>query len=459
MDNEKAVNLCEGPLLGKMVSFSIPIILSGVLQLLFNAVDMIVVGRFCGSDSLAAVGATGSMSGLIISLFLGLSIGASVSISHAVGAKSKKEIDRVLHTSVLASIIAGLVLAVIGISVARPLLQLMNTPAEIIDKSTLYIRIIYTAMPINLFFHFCAAMLRSTGDSARPLIYLIIGGIANVFLNIILVTVVKLDVAGVAIATVFSQLISAILALHRLIKGTEHLRLKRKKLHISMPHLIKIMKIGIPAGISTMAFSFANVIVQASINIFGATAVAANSATASIEGFIFAVTGCFSQTSVTFVGQNMGARKYDRVKRATALSAICGAVAGLAMSVTVLIFGNFLLSIYCPDNPDAIAMGILRIKIMAGGYLLDGMIHATTGALRGMGYSLSTTIIAILGQLGLRLAWIMTIFARYKTLEVIYFSFPVSHLFILVVNIAILVILFRKLKHKKEALPKVTQTI
>ena len=287
MKKQKAIDLCNGPLFGKIILFTMPILLTGILQLLFNAVDMVVVGRFCGSSSLAAVGSTGPITNLVVCLFLGLSVSSGIMISHAVGAKQKKEIDRVLHTSTLSSFLIGAALGVIGFIITPYLLKITNTPDDIIEKSTIYMRIVFVGMPVNMLFNFCASMLRSTGDSIRPLIYLVIAGLANVVLNVILVTAVHLDVAGVAIATVVSQIISAFLIVYRLAKGTEHLKLKRYKLHISMPHLKKLMAIGIPAGIQSMMFSISNTMIQSSINSFGTAAIAGNSAGGSIDGFLY----------------------------------------------------------------------------------------------------------------------------------------------------------------------------
>ncbi len=445
MKNSKNMDLCNGPILKKMIVFTIPVIFSAILQLLFNTVDMVIVGRFCGSNSLAAVGATGSLTNMLVSLFLGLSVGSSVSISHAIGAGNKKEISRILHTSVMTSVIAGIILAVVGVIVSKPILGLMSTPSEIIDKSALYLKIIFIGMPINMLYNFCAGMLRSSGDSIRPLIYLTIGGFVNLFLNVILVTLVHLDVAGVAIATVASQLVSVILTMRQLIRGTEHLKLRRRKLHISRPHLLKILHIGIPACLNGTAFSLSNIFIQSSINLFGPIVIASNSAAVGIESFITAFTD-LSQTSTTFTGQNMGARKYDRVIKVIIITAISAIAIAAVLGAVMLIFGDTLLEIYCPDNPQAIRYGMVRLEIMAFCLIITSILNSTGGTLRGMGYSFIAMVNTLTGILVVRMAWLILVFNQNKTLSNLYMSYPVSQAFIAIANIIVLCIVIRRLK-------------
>lgn len=449
MNSKSTMDLCNGPLLKKIIAFTIPVIFSALLQLTFSTVDMIVIGRFCGSDSLAAVGATGALTNLIVSLFLGLSIGSSVSISHAIGSRNKKETDRVLHTSVLTAFFVGLILMVIGLFVSKPLLRLMGTPSEIIDKSAIYLKIIFIGMPINMLYNYCAGMLRSSGDSMRPLIYLTIGGVANLFINIFLVTVIRLDVIGVAIGTVLSQLLSLILTLRRLICGTEYLKLKRIKMHMSRPHLFKILRIGIPSGLNDVAFNIANTLIQSSVNIFGPVAIAANSAAASIEGFTCAFTN-LSQTSVTFIGQNMGARKYDRILKTILITTVFGVVVAIIFGYLTMTFGENLLSIYCPDSPDTIKYGMVRLRVMVFTFILSGLLTTSSGVLRGMGYSLLSMLITLIGVLGIRMAWLSIVFNQHKTLTTLYMSYPVSQIFIVLANyIAIFIILKKSTRRKR----------
>lgn len=449
MNSKSTMDLCNGPLLKKIIAFTVPVIFSGLLQLTFSTVDMIVIGRFCGSDSLAAVGATGALTNLIVSLFLGLSVGSSVSISHAIGSRNKKEIDRVLHTSVLTAFFVGLILMVIGLFVSKSLLRLMGTPSEIIDKSAIYLKIIFIGMPINMLYNYCAGMLRSSGDSMRPLIYLTVGGVANLFINIFLVTVIRLDVIGVAIGTVLSQLLSLILTLRRLICGTEYLKLKRIKMHMSRPHLFKILKIGIPSGLNDVAFNIANTFIQSSVNIFGPVAIAANSAAASIEGFTCAFTN-LSQTSVTFIGQNMGARKYDRILKTILITTVFGIVIAIIFGYLTMTFGENLLSIYCPDSPDTIKYGMVRLRVMVFTFILSGLLTTSSGVLRGMGYSFLSMLITLIGILGIRMAWLSIVFNQHKTLTILYMSYPVSQLFIVLANFIAIFIILKKLHKKKK---------
>lgn len=446
MKQAKAIDLCNGPLLGKIILFTVPIMLSSILQLLFNAVDMIVVGRFCGSSSLAAVGSTGSLTNLIINLFLGLSVGAGIMISQAVGAGQKKEIDRVLHTAVLSSIIIGVFLAIIGIVLCRPLLKLMSTPQDVIDKATIYMRIIFLGMPFSILYNFTSSMLRSTGDSTRPLIYLVISGLANLIMNIMLVTLVKLDVAGVAIATTISQGIATLLILTRLAKGTEHLKLKRHKLHISKPHLVKLMKIGIPAGIQGTMFNLSNTIIQASVNSFGTATIAGNSAAGSIDGFLYMSMNSFYQSAITAVGQNYGAQNRTRIIKTTVICLFCAGVLGLALGLISKEFAAPILSIYCPGDTKAVAVGEIRLGIMGSLYFFCGFMEVLVGAIRGMGHSLTTMIVSIFGVCGIRIAWIYTVFIKHHTLECLYISYPISWFAVAVIDAFMLIYYLKKMK-------------
>ena len=445
MKKQKAIDLCNGPLFGKIILFTMPILLTGILQLLFNAVDMVVVGRFCGSSSLAAVGSTGPITNLVVCLFLGLSVSSGIMISHAVGAKQKKEIDRVLHTSTLSSFLIGAVLGVIGFIITPFLLKITNTPDDIIEKSTIYMRIVFVGMPVNMLFNFCASMLRSTGDSIRPLIYLVIAGLVNVVMNVILVTAVHLDVAGVAIATVVSQIISAFLIVYRLAKGTEHLKLKRYKLHISMPHLKKLMAIGIPAGIQSMMFSISNTMIQSSINSFGTAAIAGNSAGGSIDGFLYMSMNSFYQSAITAAGQNMGAKKYSRIARSAVVCLFSAAFLGFLLGLLAKIFAPELLSLYTSDA-KAIEIGMLRLNIMGSFYLLCGLMEVLVGIIRGMGHSFTTMIVSIIGVCGIRIIWIYTIFQKIHTLECLYWSYIVSWLFVIIIDAIMFAVYLKKLK-------------
>lgn len=451
MKSQKTVDFCTGNLFFKIIVFTIPILLSAILQQLFNVVDMVVVGRFCGSSSLAAVGSTGVLSGLIVNLFMGLSTGSGIMISHAVGAGQKKETDRILHTSVLASIIIGLFLAVVGVTVCKPLLALVDTPDDVIEKASIYMRIIFAGIPFSILYNFCANMLRSTGDSIRPLIYLIVAGLINVVLNVLLVTLVNLDVAGVAIATIFSQFVSVLLIMVQLIKGTDHLKIKRHKMHISVPHLKKIMTIGIPAGIQGTVFSISNTLIQSSINSFGTAAIAGCSASGSIDGFLYVSMNSFYQSVITAVGQNVGAKKYHRIVRCALICLMCAGITGIFLGYLARAFSAQLLSIYCPGDAEAIAAGQVRLDIIGRLYFLCGFMEVLVGVIRGMGHSLTTMIVSILGVCGIRIIWIMTIFTKVHTLRCLFISYPVSWAAVMLIDAVIIVFMLKNLSSSPKA--------
>ncbi len=444
----KSVDMCNGPLTGKIIWFTIPVILSGVLQLFFNAVDMVVVGRFSGNTALAAVGSTGSITNLLVNLFMGFSIGSGISISHEIGAKRLNRINKIVSTSVLLALISGAIIAVVGLAFAPTLLRLMDSPADIIDKSALYLRIVFLGMPMNMVYNFGASMLRATGDTKKPLLYLFIGGIVNVILNLVFVIVFHMDVEGVAIATIISQAISAALVVFDMIKGNEYFKLNIRELHIHKPYLYKIIRIGLPSGIQGSLFSISNVLIQSSINSFGSVAVAGNSAASSIEGFVYIVMNSFSQAAITFAGQNMGAKKYNRITRSLVICICLVTVCGLILGRSVVKLSVPLLKIYCPTDPGAINYGIGRIAIIVQYYFLCGIMDSLAGTLRGMGYSFTSMVISLFGACFLRIVWIYTIFAQVRTLSCLYISYPASWIAVAVVDTLVYIRVIRKLKRK-----------
>ena len=445
----KTVDMCNGPLTGKIIRFTIPVILSGVFQLLFNAVDMIVVGRFSGNTALAAVGSTSSITHLLVNLFLGFSIGAGITVSHEIGAKRMSRLNKIVPTSVLLAVISGAVVGVIGFVFAPVALRLMDSPADIIDKSTLYLRIIFVGMPMNMVYNFGASILRATGDTKKPLIYLFAGGIINVILNLIFVIVFDMDVAGVAIATIISQTISALLVVWDMVRGNGYFRLNLKELHIHKTYMYKIIRIGLPSGVQGSLFSLSNVLIQSSINSFGSVAVAGNSAAASIESFVYIVMNSFSQAAITFAGQNMGAEKYNRITRTMFICIGLVTACGLLLSRLVMHFAAPLLEIYCPTDISAINYGIDRMSIIVLYYFLCGIMDCMAGMLRGMGYSFTSMIISLFGACFLRVVWIYTIFARIHTLKCLYVSYPVSWLAVITVDVVVYVVIIRKLKREQ----------
>lgn len=419
------IDMCSGPFIGKVLLFYVPLMLSGMLQLLFNAADIVVVGRFAGSDALAAVGSTSSLINLLVNLFIGLSIGANVLAARFYGAGQKKEMSELVHTAILTSIISGFMLVFVGIIVAGPALTAMGTPDDVIDQSILYMRIYFIGMPFTMAYNFGAAVLRAVGDTKRPLYYLLSAGVVNVILNLIFVIVFSLGVAGVAIATVTSQAISAILVIRCLMTSEADYKLELSKLRITPDKLKKMLQIGLPAGLQNSLFSISNVLIQSSVNSFGSIAMAGNTAASNIEGFVYTAMNAFSQTIISFAGQNYGAQNYKNIKK---LLFICQ---GMVMAVG-LVLGNLayfgsgiLLRIYSSDM-EVISFGILRMSIICTTYCLCGMMDVMVGALRGMGYSVMPMFVSLTGACLFRVVWIYTIFRSYHTLKCLYLSYPIS---------------------------------
>lgn len=419
------MDMCEGPLLSKLVCFAIPLMLSSILQLLFNAVDMVVVGRYAGNQSLAAVGSTSSLINLLTNVFMGLSVGANVLIARYYGAKQEKEVSETVHTAILISLISGIFLTFIGVGFAGPLLRMMGTPEDVIALSVLYIRIYFIGMPVLLLYNFGSAVLRAIGDTKRPLYFLTLAGIINAVLNLIFVIVFHMDVAGVALATVLSEAVSAALIIRALMKTEGSCRLKLSKLRIAKDKLIKIARIGLPAGFQGALFSLSNVLIQSSVNSFGSIAMAGNTASSNLEGFVYIAMNAFHQTALSFTSQNIGGGKYDRVKKTMLYCILLVTAVGVVLGFGAYAFRERLLGIYTSDT-EVIAYGILRMRIIMLTYFTCGTMDVMVGCLRGMGYSIMPMIVSLLGACGLRIVWIMTVFQSMHTLECLYISYPVS---------------------------------
>lgn len=421
------LDMTSGSIFGKLVRFSVPLVLSSLLQLLFNAADIVVVGRFAGDNSLAAVGSTSSLINLMVNLFVGLSIGANVVAANFFGANKIRELKITIHTAMLLSFYSGLVLTILGVFGAKHILYLMKAPEEVLGLATLYLQIYFAGITATMVYNFGSALLRAKGDTKRPMYYLMFSGIVNVILNLFFVIVFKLDVAGVALATVISQCISAFLVVRCLTKETEEFRLELKKLAIDQPILYRIIKIGVPAGLQGIVFSLSNVVIQSAINSFGSTVIAGNSAALNIEGFVYTSMNGFSQGTLTFVSQNLGAAKHNRIKRSVLISLGCVFVIGIVLGFAIAFFGYSLLGIYT-SSLDVIAVGIKRLWIIGITYALCGMMDVCANALRGMGKSMQPMIITLLGACGIRLLWLATIFRipKFHSPEIIYISYPVS---------------------------------
>ena len=449
---KRTIDMCNGPLLGNIIRYTIPLMLTGVLQLLFNAADLVVVGQFCGSNSVAAVGATSSLVHLIVNLFMGVSIGAGVTVAHTVGAGRQEDIRRTVHTAIPLALILGVMVTVLGIFLAPPLLRMMDTPADVIGLSTVYVRIYFAGMIPFMLYNFGAAILRATGDSKSPLYFLTVAGVLNVGLNVIFVTALHMDVAGVALATTISQAVSAVLVLWALRRRTDACRLEWRHLRIHRQPLLQMLRMGIPTGLQSSMFSLSNVLIQSSINSFGEAAVAGNAAAGNLEGFVYMAMNAFSQSAMNFTGQNMGAGNYKRMRRVLTTCLVSVTVSGLVLGVVTYIFGETLLGLYITDSPDALAFGMTRLLYICVPYFLCGLQEVSTNALRGMGSSLPPTIISVVCVCVIRVVWIYTIFAYLHTLPSLYLSYAVTWILVLVAALILYAVLLRRLTQREKAL-------
>ena len=425
---KKNQDMLQGPLLSNIIGYTVPIILTSVLQLLFNAADLVVVGRFCGSISVAAVGATGSITALIVNLFIGLSVGAGVTVAHGLGSREEDMVHRTVHTALPVALLSGAVLTGLGILLSRALLVMMGTPEDVLPLSSIYMKIYFCGITFTMVYNFVAAILRAVGDTKSPLVHLTVAGVINVLLNLIFVTVLHMNVAGVALATAISQAYSAVMVTIVLMKRTDACHLNLRKMHIYKIQLMKILRIGLPAGIQSSLFSISNVMIQSSINSFGGIVMSGNAASQNIEGFLYVSLNAFHQTAVNFIGQNMGAKKFDRVKKILWICLGCVCVVGLGLGLLIGGLGETLLSIYITDSAEAITWGLTRLSIICTTYFICGLMDVSTGALRGMGASVSPMIISVLGVCGVRIGWVMTIFQipQFHTPQSLYYSYIVS---------------------------------
>ncbi len=445
---KREVDMLGGSLFKNIILYTIPIILTGILQLLFNAADLIVVGRFCGEISVAAVGNTGSVTALIVNLFIGLSVGTGVSVAQAIGANDEDAAHRAVHTALPTAIVGSIFITATGLIFSEDLLLLMNTPENVLPLSALYMRIYFAGTIFMLVYNFCASILRAIGDTKSPLIFLIIAGLINVGLNVIFVTVFDMNVAGVALATTISQAVSAILVVITLMRRTDACRLVLSKIRFYNEPLLKIIKIGLPAGVQSSLFSISNVIIQSSINSFGDILMSGNAAANNIEGFIFVTLNAFHQTALNFIGQNVGAKQYKRTKQILILC-LCSVLAiGLVAAALIYFAGPKLLSFYIPDSAEAVAWGMVRITCLCLPYCLCGMMDVTTGALRGMGTSAVPMLISILGVCGIRIGWIYTVFQipAYHTPQCLYYSYGISWAITLLAQLLAFCIVYRRRK-------------
>lgn len=421
----KELNMTQGPLARKMIVFVVPIMITSVLQILFNAADMIVVGRFTGSQALAAVGACSSLVSLIVTLLGGISSACNIMVATRYGAGRKNEISQILHTSISVGLIGGAVLCVLGLVSAPYGLLMMGTPEDILDQAVIYLRIYCLSLPGMLVYNYGAATFRAIGDSSRPLYFLIVSGVLNVILNLVFVIVFCLGVAGVAIATTISQYAATIMLLYYLWNADTEYCFRISRLRISFVQLKELLRIGVPAGIQGALFSLSNVVIQTAINSFGSTIIAACSAAANAESIVYVILSAVSQATVSFTAQNAGAGLYKRVRKTVQISIVMVSVIGLMMTLLFGLGSTWILRLYTSDQA-VLSAGNYRIAVICMFYLFCGSMDVLAGAMRGLGYSLLPTAVSLMGACGLRILWILTVFQWNPTEKNLYLAYPVS---------------------------------
>ena len=450
----KSTDMLHGSIMPSIIKYTVPIMLTSLLQVLFNAADLVVVGRYNGSLALSAVGATSSITALIINLFLGLSVGGGVAVAHSIGCNNREGVKHTVHTAVPSAFISGVFLTIFGILLARPCLIMMGTPSDVLSLATLYMRIYFCGMTFSMLYNFGASILRAVGDTKSPLIILSTAGVINVLLNIIFVTQFGMSVEGVALATIISQAYSAVMVLVTLMKRTDDCKLVIKEIKIYKDELKRMIRIGLPAGIQGSLFSISNVIIQSSINSFGPVFMAGSTAAANLESMVYVCIASYLQTAVNFIGQNTGARQFTRVKKIFKGCILGVTVTGIILGCTVFFLGRPLLGIYITDSDpvivqEAMNAGMIRLAFLTLPYFVCGLVEVTTGALRGLGSSLAPMVISVLGICGLRLLWIYTIFQidKFHNPYGLFSSYLVSWLVTFGLQLAAFIVLFKRLKH------------
>lgn len=419
------IDMCSGPLLSRILLFAIPLICSGVLQLVFNATDIIVVGRFVSSNAMAAVGSTSSLINLLVNFFIGISVGANVLVARFRGANDFDDAQETVQTALITAVVGGFVLIALGILLARPMLVWMATPDEVIGQAVLYMRVYFIGMPATMLYNFGAAILRAVGDTRRPLYFLTLAGLVNVAGDLLFVLVLDMGVAGVAVATVISQIISATLIVLCLMRqdGMCNVNLRRMRFH--RDKFLRIMQVGLPAGLQSVIFNISNVLIQSSINSFGATVVAGNTAASNIEGFVYTSMNALYQTSLSFTSQNLGARQFGRIDKILVRCLALVFVIGLVLGNGAHLLGQTLLGIYTSE-PEVIAYGMMRLGVVSVTYCLCGMMDVVAGSVRGLGYSILPMLVSLVGACVFRIIWIFTVFQWQHTLFSLYISYPIS---------------------------------
>ncbi len=470
----KRIDILNGPMIPNLIRFSLPLIATGMLQLLYNAADNIVVGRFDSQLALAAVGSTGSLINLIVNVVMGLAVGSSVAVAQDYGAGNKDGVQQTIHTSVLLSLVGGLVVGLIGFLFSSTFLEWMGSPPNVLPLSTIYLRIYFLGTPASMVYNFCASMLRAVGDTKRPLIFLTISGLVNVVLNLIFVILFHMGVAGVAWATIISQYVSMIMVVVYMSRLEDCCRLDLRKLKLYRNKLMRILQVGLPAGLQSSVFSISNVLIQSSINSFGSVAMSGNTAAGQLEGFVYIAMNAVSQASLTFTGQNVGAGNIHKLHKVMLSCAAIVVVIGLVLGFGIYAIGEPLLSIYLPidrnpateeamqtniENMKAVNYGMTRLAYLLLPYFLCGLMEVLVGCQRGMGMSMTPMITSMLGACGLRVLWIYTFFAWNRTLPMLYLSYPITWFLTSAVHLLFYFKAYRNTKRlyeaslKKEATP------
>ena len=444
-NNKYEIDMCNGTIMDKLISFALPLMISGMLQLMFNAVDIIVVGRFTGSQALAAVGSTTALICTFTNLFIGVSLGANVLAARFYASGKTKEMSETVHTAILLALISGIAMSVIGILCARESLVLIATPDDIIGQAVLYLRIYFLGMPFFMLYNYGAAILRAVGDTKRPLMYLIAAGTANAVLDLVLVIIFKMGVAGVAIGTITSQFISCVLVIRCLCKADAIYKLYISKLRIKKYYLIQILKVGLPAGIQSTVINFSNVLLQSSVNSFGEIAMAGYTAANNILGFLYVSVNSVTQACMSFTSQNYGVRKFKRMDKVLANCAILSIIVSVVIGGGSYLLGHQILGIYTKQE-DVIQCGMEILSISTIPYFLCGLMDMIPGSMRGVGYSAVPMILSIIGTVGTRLVWIYGVFPEHRSLYVLFMSYPVSWGLTIVMQAICLVFVRRKIR-------------
>ncbi len=419
------INMCNGPLFGKIILFSLPLMATCILQLLFNAADLVVIGRYAHYHSMAAIGATMNLNALVINVFGGLAIGTNVAVARFIGENDPESVKKAVHTSMTVSLIGGLVLMAAGLAAAKPMLVLMQTPAEILPLSCKYLWICFCAIPFIMIYNFGCSILRAVGDTRRPLIYLSIAGTVNVLLNMVFVIILRMDVAGVALATAASHLIAALFILRALLKSPNACRLCLNEMKIHWQMLRKILAIGVPAGLQSSFFAVANMLIQSSINSFGPAVMAGMTAALSLEGIVYTGSFAFHQTAISFVSQNLGAKKYKRILKSFYLCTVCSMTVCSVIGIGFYMCGNHLIALFNP-SPEVISYGVLRMKILFTTYAICSIMDVASGSLRGLGYSMTSMLISLAGACIFRIFWVAAVLPHCRSVSNLLISFPVS---------------------------------